>query len=83
MLRDEYRLRVFVNKVLRGISGPKRQEMAEGWRRLYDEELHNLYTLPNITRVIKSRRMRWVSHVACMGYVRNASEILIGKPKGK
>jgi hypothetical protein len=56
---------VFQNKVLRRISGPKREEVAGGWRRLHNEELHKLYTLPNIIRVVKSRRMRWAEHVAC------------------
>jgi hypothetical protein len=55
---------VFDNSVLRKIFGPKREEGAEGWRRLHNEELHNLYTSPNIIRVIKWRRMRWARHVA-------------------
>jgi hypothetical protein len=62
-LREEHRLRVFENRVLRRIFGPKRREMAGGWRRLH-EELHNLQTLPDIMRLIKSRRMGWAGHVA-------------------
>jgi len=54
-----------------------------GWRRLHNEELHNLYALPNIIRVTKLRRMRWEGHVARMGEMRNAHNILVGKPKGK
>jgi hypothetical protein len=55
------------NRVLRRTFGPKREEVVGGWRRLYDEELHSLYTSPNIVRVIKSKRMSWKGHVACMG----------------
>jgi hypothetical protein len=66
-LREGYRLRVFENRVQRGIFGPKREEVAGGCRRLHNEELHNLYASPNIIRVIKSRRMTWVGHVACTG----------------
>jgi hypothetical protein len=58
---------VFKNKVLRRIFGPKREEMKGGWRRLHTEALHDLYASPNIITVIKSRRMRWVGHVARMG----------------
>jgi hypothetical protein len=63
-LREEHRLRVFENRVLRRISGPKREEVMEDWRKLHNEELHNLYSLPNIIRMIKSRRMRWAGHLA-------------------
>jgi hypothetical protein len=62
-----HRLRVFKNRVLRRIFGPKRDEVRGGWRKLHTEELHNLYSSPSITRVIKSRRMRWAGHVARMG----------------
>jgi hypothetical protein len=62
-LRGEHRWRVFENRVLRRIFGPKRQEVRGGWRRLHNEELHNLYTSPNIIRVIKSRRVGWAGHV--------------------
>jgi hypothetical protein len=68
--------------LLRRIFGPKGDEGAGGWRRLHNEELHNLYASP-IIRVIKSRRMRWAQHVACMGEMRNAYNILFGKPEGK
>jgi hypothetical protein len=65
-LREECRLRVFENRVLRKIFGPRRGE-DESWRKLHNDELHNLYSSPNIVRVVKSRRMRWVGHVAHMG----------------
>jgi hypothetical protein len=64
IFRDEHRLRVFENMVLRGIFGPKRDEMTGDWRKLRNEELHNLYSSPNIIRMIKSRRMRFAGHVA-------------------
>jgi hypothetical protein len=63
-LREEHRLRVFKNRVLRRIFELKRDEVTGGWRKLYNEELHNLYSSPSIIRMIKSRRMRWVGHVA-------------------
>jgi hypothetical protein len=66
-LREEQRLRVFENRVLRRIFGPKRDEVTEDWRRLRNEELNGLYSSPHIIRVIKSRRMRWTGHVARMG----------------
>jgi hypothetical protein len=65
-LREEHRLRVFENRVLRRIFGPKRDEVRGEWRKLHNEELHILYSSPNIIRQIKSRRMRWVRHVARM-----------------
>jgi hypothetical protein len=61
----------------------KREEVAGGWRSLHNEELHNLYTSPNIIRMIKSRKMRWRGHVVCMGDMRNVYKILDGKPEGK
>jgi hypothetical protein len=61
------RLRVFENRVLRGIFGPKGDEVIGGWRKVHNEELHNLYCSPSIIRIIKSRRMRWVGHVVRMG----------------
>jgi hypothetical protein len=66
-LRGERKLRVFENMVLRRIFGPRRDEVTGGWRRLHNEELNDLYSSPNIVWVIKSRRMRWVGHVARMG----------------
>jgi hypothetical protein len=80
-LREEHKLRVFENGVLR-IFGPKRKEDGL-WRRLHNDELHNLYSSPNIVRMIKSRRMRWVAHVVCMGEGRGVYRVLVGRPKGK
>jgi hypothetical protein len=74
---------VFENRVLRGIFGPKRDEAIGGWRKVHNEELHNLYCSPSIIRMIKSRRMRWEEHVARLGEKRNAYRILVGKPEGK
>jgi hypothetical protein len=74
---------MFENRVLRRIFGHKREEVAGGWRRLHNEELLNLYTSPNIVRVIKLRRVRWEGHVARMGKMRNAYNILVVKPEGK
>jgi hypothetical protein len=82
-LREEHRLRVFENEVLRRIFGPKRVDVTWGWRKLHNEELHNLYSSPNIIRMMESRRIRWVGHVARMGEQRNAYRILVGKPEGK
>jgi hypothetical protein len=74
---------VFENRVLRGIFGPKRYEVTGGWRKLHNEELHNLYASPSIIRMIKSRRMRWAGHVASVGEKRNAYRILVEMPEGK
>jgi hypothetical protein len=74
---------VFDNRMPRRIFGTKREEVAGGWRRLHSEELHNLYGSPNIIRVIKSRRMRWMGHVACMGEMRNAYSIWLENLKGR
>jgi hypothetical protein len=82
-LREEHRLRVFENSVLRRIFEPKRDEMTGGWRKLHSEELHGLYSSPIIVRVIKARRMRWAGHVARMGKVRGAYNILVGRPEGR
>jgi hypothetical protein len=76
-------LRVFENRVLKIIIGLKRDEVIGGWRKLHNEELHNLYGSPSIITIIKSRRMRWAGHVARMGEKRNAYRILVGKPEGK
>jgi len=65
-LREERKLRVFENMVLRRIFGPRREEVTGEWSRLYEEELNDLYSSPNIVRVIKPRRMRWAGNVACM-----------------
>jgi len=81
--REECRLRVFENRVLRWIFGPKRQEVTGEWRKLHNEELNDLYCSPNIVRVIKLRRMRWAGHVACMGERRGVYRVLVGKPEGK
>jgi hypothetical protein len=82
-LREEYRLRVFENRVLRRILGPKRNEVMGEWRKLHNEELHNLYSSPDIIRQVTSRRMRWAGHVACMGEERKVYKVLVGKLKGK
>jgi hypothetical protein len=82
-LREEHRLRVFENRELRRIFGPKRDEVTGDWRKLHNAELHNLYSSPNIITMTKSRRMRWAGHVARMGETRNAYRILVGKPEGK
>jgi hypothetical protein len=74
---------VFENRVLRRIFGPKRDEVTGEWRRLHNEELYDLYSSPNIIRVIKSRRMRWAGHVACMGEGRGAYRVLVGRPEGR
>jgi hypothetical protein len=81
--KEEHELRVFENRVLRRIFGPKREEVAGGWRRLHNEELHNLYDSANVIRVIKWRRMRWMGEVARVEEMRNAYSILVGKPEGK
>jgi hypothetical protein len=63
-VREEHKLRVFENRVLRRLFGPKRDEVTGRWRKLHNVELHNVYTSPSIIRIIKSRRMRWAGHVA-------------------
>jgi hypothetical protein len=82
-LREEHRLRVFENRVLRRIFGPKNDEITGERRKLHSEELHNLYSSPDIIRQIKSRRMRWAGHVARMGEGRDVYRVLVGKPEGK
>jgi hypothetical protein len=66
-LREEQRLRVSENRVLMGICGPKRDEITRDWRKVHNEELHNLYSSPSIIRIIKSRGMKWTGHVARLG----------------
>ena len=73
---------MFENRVLR-VFGPKRDEATGEWRKLHNEELNDLYSLPNIVRVVKSRRMRWAGHVAHMGEGRVVHRVLVGKPEGK
>jgi hypothetical protein len=74
---------VFENRVLRRIFGPKRDEVTGKWRKLHSEELHNLYSSPDIIRQVKSRRIRWAVHVARMGVERKVYKVLVGKPEGK
>jgi hypothetical protein len=80
---EEHKLRMFENRVLRRIFEPKKDEVTGGWRKLHNEELHGLYSLPGIVRVIRAKRMRWAGHVECMGEVRGAYNILVGRPKGR
>jgi hypothetical protein len=75
-LREDHRLGVFENRVLRRIFGPKRDEVTGKWRKLYNEELCVLYSSPSINRIIKSRRMRWAGHVARIGENKNACRLL-------
>jgi hypothetical protein len=82
-LREERRLEVFENRLLRRVFGPKRDEVTGVWRKLHIEELNDLYSLPNIVRVVKSRRMRWARHVARMVEERGVHRVLVGKPEGK
>jgi hypothetical protein len=80
-LREEHRLKLFENRVLRRIFGPKRDGVMGGWRKLHNEELHDLYSLPIIIRIMKSRRTRWVGHVVRMRERRNVYSLLVGKPE--
>jgi hypothetical protein len=82
-LKKEHRLRVFENRVLRKIFGPKRDEVTGEWRKLHNGELHNLYSSPDNIRQIKSRRIRWAGHVARMAEGRKVYRVLVGKPEGK
>ena len=82
-LREERRLRVFENRVLRRVFGPKRDEVTGKRRKLCNEELNELYSLPNTVRVVKSRQMRWSRHVVHMGEDRGVHRVLVGKPEGK
>jgi hypothetical protein len=81
-LREKHRLRGFENRVLRKIFGPKRKEDGS-WRKVHNDELHSLYSSPNIVRVIKSRRMRWTGHVARTGEGKGVYIVLVGRPEGK
>jgi hypothetical protein len=77
IVREEHKLRVFENRALRTIVGPKRDGVTGGWRKLHNEELHKLYSSLSITRIIKSRKMRWAGHVARMGEKRNVCRLLV------
>jgi hypothetical protein len=81
-LREEHRLRVSENRVLRRIFGPNREEDGP-WRKLHNDELHSLYSSPNTVRVIKSRRMRWTGHVTRMGEGKVVYRVLAGRSEGK
>jgi len=81
-LREERRLRVFENRALRRIFGPKRDKIRKEWRKLHNEELNDLYCSPNIFRVIKPRRKKWAWYVALMGERRGVYRVLVGKPEG-
>jgi hypothetical protein len=82
-LKEERRLRVFENRVLRRIFGPNRDEVTGEWRKLHNEKLNGLYSLTNILQVIKLRRMRWAGHVARMREGRGVYRVLVGKPEVK
>ncbi|KAJ4443728.1 hypothetical protein ANN_05505 [Periplaneta americana] len=82
-LREEQRLKVFENELLGKIFGAKRDEVTGEWRKLHNVELHALCSLPDIIRNIKSRRLRWAGHVACMSESRNANRVSVGRPEGK
>jgi hypothetical protein len=82
-LREEHRLRVFENRILRRKFGPKWDEVAGEWRKFHNEELHNLYSSTDIIAQIESRRRMWAGRVAHMGEERKVSKDLVGKPQGK
>jgi hypothetical protein len=82
-VREKHKLRVFENRALRIIFGPKMDRVTGGWRKLHNEELHYLYSSPSIIRIIKSRRMRWAGHVTRMGEKRNMYRLLVRKPERK
>ena len=83
MVCKEKAWRVFENRVMRKVFGPKRDEVTGEWRELHNEELNDLYSLPNIVRVVRSRQMRWAGHVVRMGEDRGVHRVLVGKPEGK
>jgi hypothetical protein len=83
ILREEHKPRVFENRVLKRIFSPKSDEVTGEWRKLHNEELHILYSSPDIIRQVKSRRMRWVEHIARMGEERKVYKVLMGKPEGE
>jgi hypothetical protein len=83
ILREEHGLRVFENRVLRRLFGPKRDEVTGEWRKLHNGELYNLYSSPDIIRQIKLTRIRWAVHMARMGEGRNVCRVPVGKPEGK
>jgi hypothetical protein len=74
---------VFENRVLRIILGLKRDKDTGGWRKLHDEEFHNLYTSSHITSLVKPRRIRWAGNVACVGEMRNINKVLVRNPEGR
>jgi len=82
-MRGEHRLRVFENRVLRRIFGPKKEKVTREWRKLHNGELNDLYSSSNIVQVIKLRRMRWAGQVAHMGQKRGVYRVLVGKPEAK
>jgi hypothetical protein len=82
-LREEHRLRMFKNRVLRKIFGRRRDEVTGGWSKLHNEELRDLYSSPSIIRMIKLRKIRWAGHVALVGENRNAYRLLVEMPEGK
>jgi hypothetical protein len=81
-VREEHKLKVFENRMLRRIFGPKKDGVKGGWRKLHNEELHNLYSSPSVIRIMKSRRM-CAELVARMGEKRNVYRLLVGKSEGK
>jgi hypothetical protein len=82
-LREEHQLRCFENRVLRRIFGPKKDEVTRRWRKLHNEEVPNLNSLPSIIRMMKSKRMRWARHEAAIEVMRNSYRLLMEKPEGK
>jgi hypothetical protein len=83
ILREEHRLKISENRMLRKICGMKRDKIIGGWSKLHNAELHNLYSSPNIFKIVKPRRMKLAEHVARMGEKRSAYRILVRKPEGK